>query len=624
MRNRIFCVFLSVFLGIGVFSSSLSASAVSASGVFDFIVDSFIPFIGAVKNNDEQNCLEKTVNGLTPEGQKARAYVLSQFKPFQSNLPSDLSKEDFIELLLLFKSGDWSVVEEKYGSELAIYVQEHSGEFLDFMVGSILPLFNGLEDFVNALYDSDLSQYNLDDDGNPQIPADDFKDMIKDRDVYYPTGNYAKYSYRKLSDNYFNTAKNVNVKYFCGPVVKVGQEFTVLMYMERNGKTYYSPFQYHFTCRTETVPADFTIGGEDRSRIHYKYYCDVTYYKSINGQSADNYDMGFIGEVTSQWKSYTYKDETTNSTKTGYKEHFPAYIVLGCGYDNNSLINLAFYETTSDASISSGSFGNIYPGSLTSCDIVLFAKTYNYLICSSDTSDYYLSNGKLDYNGETRYGLGHFFGSKSSPASRNQNLVPISMHDYGDDKHSSIAICDEGHTCDFGYLVSSSSFGSTTTIDTSLIPDNATVTLTGDDLSKYVVTYNNGDTITIGQLIYGGYTPSGGGDTTTSGSVGIGGDVNVGGHVDVSGNVNVNGNINGQINVSIPDINVNVNGGGGTNIDTSMPNLDAVQGYLDEANNESSDFKSFLKDFFSFLPNDILLLLLIALSVCIVCRIVGR
>ena len=64
--------------------------------------------------------------------------------------------------------------------------------------------------------------------------------------------------------------------------------------------------------------------------------------------------------------------------------------------------------------------------------------------------------------------------------------------------------------------------------------------------------------------------------------------------------------------------------GGGTGVNASMPNLDAVQGYLDEANSESSDFKSFLKDFFSFLPNDILLLLCIALSVCIVCRIVGR
>ena len=158
-------------------------------------------------------------------------------------------------------------------------------------------------------------------------------------------------------------------------------------------------------------------------------------------------------------------------------------------------------------------------------------------------------------------------------------------------------------------------------IDLSRINPDDVVTIKGDNIYDYTITDSStSETVTIGQYINGNYSYiSSVGGTDTSGNV------NFGGHVDVSGNVNVNGNINGQINVSIPDINVNVTGGGtGTNIDASMPNMDPVQEYLDEANSQGSGVRSFLDTFFDFLTGEILVLVGIALSVAILCRIFGR
>ena len=102
MKNRILCVILAAVIGVLTFSTSAFALSPPVS-VSDFIINHFIPFIISVKQNDEARCLEKNANSLTPEGARARAYVLAQFKPFKDYLPSDLSKEDFLQLLLWFQ-----------------------------------------------------------------------------------------------------------------------------------------------------------------------------------------------------------------------------------------------------------------------------------------------------------------------------------------------------------------------------------------------------------------------------------------------------------------------------------------------------------------------------------------
>ena len=109
---------------------------------------------------------------------------------------------------------------------------------------------------------------------------------------------------------------------------------------------------------------------------------------------------------------------------------------------------------------------------------------------------------------------------------------------------------------------------------------------------------------------------------------GVAGNVTVGGSIDVGGSVGV------DITVSVPDININVNGNGsgaggsGSSIAnpddfTSADNVD-LNKYYDEAVEQSTGFQKFLKDFFGFLPPELLGLILFAVAMAIVCRVFGR
>lgn len=597
MKNRILCVILAAIIGVFTFSTSAFAVAPPVS-IPEFIINHFIPFIKSVKENDEARCLEKTVNSLTPEGARARAYVLSQFKPFKDYLPSDLSKEDFLQLLLWFQGGDWSMVSETYGSDLGSYVCEHQGDFLDFMVFSIIPVFNGLEDFVNALYDTDLSNYGLDDDGNPQIPVEDFKQELEKQNQTLTPKNRKmyKYSWRELSNEqrdysfeYLGRTVGRDEKFFDGKSFKDGiyvQPYVIFGDVTYTGlnntKTsatgsYYTPYQYHIY-REETLGDDFVDAetGAHYSNVTYTWYSQALYYIIDNGERLDT----FTTKLSSYSSSYT-----------------------------NGVYNPAHYGEVS-IGLSSGKLKLSIYGSVSNSTLNPTQFKFWSVSPSSKSEDFIDSEYYKFYKSDNT-GVNYNFGSVSK-------YFNCGDFKYYSDNDESLSFTLEqfekkvpdDDISDYGLLFSSEPFTTTYLFDSSRFPANSTITLSGDSVYDYSITDNStGDTSTIYNYVNNNYTyPDNVGGSQGGGSQGGGnGGGNVGGNITVGGQV---------------DVDVNVNGGTGVN--ASMPNLDAVQGYLDEANSESSDFKLFLKDFFSFLPNDILLLLLIALSVCIVCRIVGR
>lgn len=159
-----------------------------------------------------------------------------------------------------------------------------------------------------------------------------------------------------------------------------------------------------------------------------------------------------------------------------------------------------------------------------------------------------------------------------------------------------------------------------TDIDTSKIPDNYYVTISGDTIYDYSITNpETGDSDTINNYITNNYTyiTNNNGDSGSSGSGTVGGNIIVDGKVDVGGSVAV-------------DVNVNVNGGGGgitvnpgDYIDVSDVdgNLDS---YLELVPEVSNGFINFLKDFFAWLPAEIYGLIILGLVVAVFCRVAGR
>ena len=186
---------------------------------------------------------------------------------------------------------------------------------------------------------------------------------------------------------------------------------------------------------------------------------------------------------------------------------------------------------------------------------------------------------------------------------------------------------------DLGFICSTDMISTTySDIDTTKIPANQIVTINGDTIYNYTITNpETGDSSKFGDYITNNYTyitnNYGGSESGGSSGSGVSGNVTVGGSIDVGGSVGV------DITVSVPDININVNGNGGAggsgssiaNPDdfTSADEVDLTK-YYDEAVEQSTGFQKFLKDFFGFLPAELLGLILFAVGMAIVCRVFGR
>lgn len=183
---------------------------------------------------------------------------------------------------------------------------------------------------------------------------------------------------------------------------------------------------------------------------------------------------------------------------------------------------------------------------------------------------------------------------------------------------------------DIGFITSSSPLSTTYNFDINKISDGQLVTVTGGDtIYNYtILNPETGDSSKFGDYITNNYTYI----TNVNGGEGSGGS-GVGGSVTVGGEIEVGGSVGLDINVNVPDININVNGNGSgaggsgsiSNPDdfTSAENVDLTK-YYDSAVEQSTGFQKFLKDFFGFLPAELLGLILFAVAMAIVCRVFGR
>ena len=238
---------------------------------------------------------------------------------------------------------------------------------------------------------------------------------------------------------------------------------------------------------------------------------------------------------------------------------------------------------------------------------------YNWLSSFPDPNNYkYYLPDKSSYE-NTYSGFDNGFGYR------------YDKHDYQNNKPGSLID-------DLGFICSKSMISRTyTDIDTTQIPSGQVVTITGDTIYNYTITNpDTGESSGFGDYITNNYTyitnNYGDGESSGSGS-GSSGNVTVGGSIDVGGSVGV------DINVNVPDININVNGNGGAgesgssiaNPDdfTSADNVD-LNKYYDTAVEQSTGFQKFLKDFFGFLPPELLGVILFAVAMAIVCRVFGR
>lgn len=187
---------------------------------------------------------------------------------------------------------------------------------------------------------------------------------------------------------------------------------------------------------------------------------------------------------------------------------------------------------------------------------------------------------------------------------------------------------------DYGLIMSSEPFelyGSQTKIDYNQIPDNYTITINGDTIYDYDITNpDTGDHGTVNYYITNNYTlPENGSKDDSkddSGSGTVSGNVTVGGKVDVSGKI--------EIDTKPIDININVNGGGsgssGTGDVSSSPEgveFDqdvSLNNYYDWMQEQTTGFSGFMKNFFSWLPDPIVIMLCAGFALVILARFLGR
>ena len=173
---------------------------------------------------------------------------------------------------------------------------------------------------------------------------------------------------------------------------------------------------------------------------------------------------------------------------------------------------------------------------------------------------------------------------------------------------------------DWGVILSSKPFEllmNQQNIDFDRIPDNYTITISGDTIYNYPITNpETGDSTTINNYVSNTYNfPSSGGDSgdSGSGSGSTSGAIVVGGKVDVSGKVDIN------VNVSMPDSGSSGSGsvsGAGDSVDLS--------GYLDKLPEQSETMNDYFSSFFSFLPPEFLALMISGIAIAVLCRVLGR
>lgn len=229
----------------------------------------------------------------------------------------------------------------------------------------------------------------------------------------------------------------------------------------------------------------------------------------------------------------------------------------------------------------------------------------------------YLFDSLSEYSGfkwsSFRYVSGNCISYKYTADGVNFDCVGLGSFDVRYDKNSS-DVSDIGWLCCEELITREYS-----NIDTSKIPDNYYVTISGDTIYDYSITNpDTGQSDIINNYVTNNYTYTtnnnyGGGDGGNGTGGSVDGSITVDGRVDVGGTVSV-------------DVNVNVNGGAASvgGVDYGDINTDPLDDYLNTALDDSSGIRQFMGDFFGFMPAELVVLLGIGLTFVIIGRIMGR
>lgn len=597
MKHKISAVLLAVSLFLMTLAISPGAVRASAS----VSTEGKLPDISELVNPSVD------VSSLIPNKFKLLVTLLNYCK--ENNIPPDSDKLDNFLMFIYHDIDEYADVDGFRESISATWSSLHTAfhPYMIYLEKFYQMGWGAVSTWINEHYNDTLT--GIDDKGNVQIPIDDLKQELEKQNKTIDPKNrkMLKYSWRDLS----NDQENVDYKCFARNVVSNGDTCVdtdlfnggiyIQLYMRRNGIMYYAPYQYHMYAEN-----DIRYESDKPVATVHNLYIDPIYYETVNGESLDTF----------QYCAWSTEDVDFYSD---------CYLSLGwqlpAGYSARGLF-LSYYDKLSSCLKNIDVVGSYWFSGLTSEETAfegrssLYESEWNYLLRSDDVSD------KKEINRTS--GLLHFFyGSRSSPMSTD---TPIYSHDTGlypvghtlagrqIDQYNYIA-CREGCTCDYGFLISAEQFTTTYRFDTARLPVNSTVTISGDSVYDYSITDNStGETSTIYNYVTNNYTyPENSGGTTSGGSGGgnsgtLGGDITVGGKVDIGGKV---------------DVNVNVNGNG-NGVSADMPDLDPVDDYLNSALDESSGLRKFFKEFFDFLPVEIIALLGIGLSVVIIARLLGR
>lgn len=171
---------------------------------------------------------------------------------------------------------------------------------------------------------------------------------------------------------------------------------------------------------------------------------------------------------------------------------------------------------------------------------------------------------------------------------------------------------DCSNMCDIGYYCSNEPIKMKLDVDWSKFAADDVVTLSGDTIYDCVITNNNGDTSTINEYITNNYTyitnnggGEGGGSGSSSGGA-VGGNVTVGGNIDVGGSVDVNVNVNVSDNEPQGDY------------------VGIVDDYTQYLPDVAPEVTEYLSTTYSFLPPEVVALLIGGVAAAVLCRVLGR
>lgn len=642
MKKKILNKILAALLCVSVFlcSFSVTAFAITPVEVISFLADVIGVFDGI-------SCLRKKSAQFKTE-QHARLLIAWSDAIQKHNV----SENDFREMFDIVWQADTETFINNYGKDC---FDNYFDKLQEYVKISVNVFDGGLDGICKELYHSDNSAYKANDDGSVQVPASRLKQDIKDSTLtFYPTGNIGMVSWKNdviFGASQFNEKRN-NKQFtlFAGGTFFGVSDFysgyAIPFYYDGETDDYYfANFQLLLTTVTEHANINisrYPATGYDISEPLYSgmlssgygtdeypfwsySYCAYPYYDSLSYFSYDLSDyvdgkyrsnVRYIDSFGSCGFDFICSDDISKKISS---RDFPC---TSSQTMNNTLTcpyNFGFY--ISDKPIRMDGWAkDIDVDKISDNDIITITgdTIYDYKITNSTTGD---TSTITEY--------------------MNNNYTYITNNNPGGNSGGSGGV--GGNVTVGGNVNVSGNVNVGGDVNVKIDPiqfEPIQFDIPPIDINVNVSGGGSGDG--------GSGSGGGGGGGAIGGAAGaIGGAIDVGGvevsgtgvefdSVDVGGvtGVDASGASIGEIHgVDVGDINININGGNlpgtGNSGDTSDGSSDTSEyngfvDYLDDAVEKTTGIRKFLKDFFDFLPQEIVALILIGLTVVILARIFGR